>query len=122
MHLEIQKQTCSIPALTSKEQMLLSENLEKTIEIVWKMLTLNPPLLYYQPLKYAEDIHTRHHSSWKVTRGHFELVYYSPVIIYADRNLIACKALVGNKEPINYVESSDSEDSDDERFQMACTG
>ena len=105
--------------LTLEDQKLLSENSEKMMRIIWKMLILDPPLLPYQPLKYDEDMHRRHYQSWIVKRGHFDLVYYSPVIIHADSKEVACEGYVGNKKPINYIDSSDSEE---EEFQQACKG
>lgn len=91
------------------------------IDIAWKMLTLNPPLLPYCPQKYCEEMHERHNDTWKVKKGHYyDLVYYRPVVVYADSGYIACKGFVGMKKsesPINCAGTSDSEDSDNSNFE-----
>lgn len=91
------------------------------IDIAWKMLTLNPPLLPYCPQEYCEEMHDCHYDTWKVQKGHFyDLIYYRPVVVYADSGYIACKGFVGNKQSkdcINYAKESDSDDSDDSDFE-----
>ena len=110
------------------DQQELTALSKEMICIAWKMMTLNPPLLPSQPDKYKEEMHDPFYRNWKVASGPFDLIYYLPVIIYADSGHVACKGLVGNKpsespDCPNYAELSDSDnDSEDEVFKESCKG
>lgn len=116
-----------LPLIVNEQQELKDLSKEMTC-IAWKMMALNPPLLPSQPVRYKEEMHEPFPKNWNVASGPFDLIYYLPVIIYANSGHVACKGLVGNKpsespDCPNFAELSDSDnDSEDEVFKEPCKG
>ena len=72
---------------------------KKMIDIAWKMLTLNPPMVLYQPKQFQAKMHRCFNGARKQqSSDHNDLIYYFPVVVFANSGRVACKGFVGYLE------------------------
>ena len=74
--------------------------LEKVVELTWKFVTQNNPMILHQPLTFKEDIHERECIHWNPElHKPYTLIYARPVLNRCYNGRVVSMGLVGNHPP-----------------------
>ena len=97
--LQIKSELKKVEKLQSKTWQKKMKNLplDKVVELTWKFVTQNNPLIVCQPETFHEDIQERdfHHWNSKLLKPYI-LTYARPVLYRSYHGIIAGTGLVGN--------------------------
>ena len=70
--------------------------LREAAKIAEEMVTLIPPMICSQPVRYNEHHHDIKQCAWTIEDGPYKLVYIRPVLFYGLNGNVAAKGQVGN--------------------------
>ena len=70
--------------------------LREAAKIAQEMVTLIPPMICSQPVRYNEHHHDIKQCAWTIEDGPYKLVYIRPVLFYGRNGNVAAKGQVGN--------------------------
>ena len=90
-----------MPTDESLSEVKVKEMIDRTVHLVWEMMTLIPPAIVCQPTEYKEEWHEKRITSWSDALPYNPVVYYRPVLLYSALGHVGCQGTIGNTEPSN---------------------
>lgn len=106
------------------------EVIREATQIAWKMVTLTPPAIVFQPHRYDPQWHEMEASRLtpQMCNKHFDLIYYRPILLFGADGQVACNGSVskrahakGFNQPLAIIEDDAESSSTKKQEQNTCS-